>query len=116
MLPVDLWKRIICQLSIESCDFKTVPKINREPVWFNAESDGESIFVDRARHNQPSSQIATKRKITYSDFETVFEYYQRWRHGVIGIRNEVRQLSRNTAYIFALISYFHKDEFVKEYK
>lgn len=108
MAELELWKRIIGELTSNPDDFKTVPRINREPVWFYAETDGESIYVDKAHQKRPSCQIALKRRIKYSDFETVYRYFQRWNVGEVGVRDEVRQLSRNTAYIFALISQFNK--------
>lgn len=107
MVELELWKKIIGELTSNPDDFKTVPRINREPVWFYAETDGENIYVDKARHEILSCRIAIKRRIKYADFKIVYGYYQRWNDGEIGIRNEVRQLSRNTAYIFALISHFN---------
>ena len=41
------------------------------------------------------------RKISKKDFETVYPYYIRWENGERYLRQEVRELSRNTAYIFA---------------
>lgn len=36
----------------------------------------------------------------------VYSYYSKWADGNVGVRDEVRRQSRNTAYVFALISYY----------
>lgn len=106
MTAREAWQKIITELSTTPGDFKTVPRIKRDPVWFYAETNGDNIYVDNARQKRPSSRLAMPRKITFTDFETVNSYYSIWSAGEVGVRDEVRQLSRNTAYIFALIAYY----------
>ncbi len=106
MTEREAWQKIITELSATPGDFKTVPKTRREPVWFFAKTDGDNIYVNNAKQMRPSSRLTTPRIITYADFNTVRSYYSRWSSGEVGVRDEVRQLSRNTAYIFALIDYF----------
>jgi hypothetical protein len=47
-----------------------------------------------------------QRTISKKDFLFVHSYYGRWVDGETGVRHEVTRKSRNTAYIFALISRF----------
>lgn len=103
----DAWDSVITYLKSNPGDFKTVPRINRSPLWFHAMIEGQRILVDNARQNEPSSRIAVPRSIRFNDFELVHSYYKRWESGEVGIRDEVRRQSRNTAYIFALIKYFN---------
>lgn len=103
----ELWQKIINDISKNPRDFRTVTKNRRQPVWFHAKAEDEYILITNALKERPSSKLSIPRKIFYSDFKTVYEYYDKWNSGVVGIRDEVRKLSRNTAYIFALISYYN---------
>lgn len=107
MTGKEAWQKVVTELEVAPGDYMTVPRIRRDPLWFYAETDGSYIFITSARQKMPSSRIAIKRKITMVDFEVVHSYYSRWSKGEPGVRDEVRQLSRNTAYIFALIDHFN---------
>lgn len=106
MIDKELWLKIINSLLRTPSDFRTVPKIKREPLYFYADTDGVCIYIDNAHNGRPTCRISTKRKIRYNDFETVYSYYYRWAADEVGVRGVVRQKSRNTAYIFALIKHF----------
>ncbi|OPX45064.1 hypothetical protein CLHUN_12960 [Ruminiclostridium hungatei] len=103
MTSEEAWKKIIDKLSIDPDDYKSVPQINRIPVWFSASTDKEFIFINSAKMESPSSKITTPRKIVFSDFDQVYAVYASWADGEKGARSEVRKISSNTAYIFALI-------------
>jgi hypothetical protein len=66
----------------------------------------QNIYVKNSTCHIPSTKMSQPRKISKKDFETVYPYYHRWANGERYLRQEVRMLSRNTAYIFALIAYF----------
>lgn len=106
MTTKEAWNAIIAGLTVSPGDFSTVPQIKREPLWFYARTNGNYILIDKARQARPSCQISVPRKIIYSDFAIVYPYYNKWVLGETGVRSEVRQKSRNTAYIFALIKRF----------
>ena len=102
----EAWNSIISGLAISTEDYSTVPKINREPLWFSAILNENYVIIDRAKNNIPTCKINSPRIITYPGFETVYPYYKKWRLGQVGVRMEARQRSRNTAYIFGLIERF----------
>lgn len=52
--------------------------------------------------------VAKIWEITKDDFLNVAGYYERWKNGETHLRQEVREQSRNTAYIFGLISKFSR--------
>lgn len=66
--------------------------------------------VENAKLHNPSSKLSQRRKIIKKDFLKVFLYYHRWANGESNLRQEVRLISRNTAYIFALLSYFEQED------
>ena len=98
------WKGIIGSLTNNPTDISTVPSTNREPLWFNAFIENRELYVRSSQNNQPSCRITGNRRIMKDDFLTVYGYYHRWAGGETHLRQIVRTLSRNTAYIFALIN------------
>lgn len=101
-----VWRNIISSLNETSAEISTVPSNNKEPLWFNAFIENGDLFVQNSANYRPSTQMSKRRKISKKDFDTVYSYYHRWANGERYLRQEVRTLSRNTAYIFALISKF----------
>lgn len=103
-----VWEKIIAGLSEIPIEIATVPSNNRTPLWFSVYLDRGNIYVDNAIMNIPSTRMTGRRKIRKNDFLTVYQFYDRWNNGERKLRQEVRTLSRNTAYIFGLIDYFKK--------
>ena len=68
--------------------------------------EGGNVFVENAKLHSPSSKISQSRKINKDLFLRVYSYYPRWANGERHLRQEVREFSWNTAYIFALIAHF----------
>ena len=102
------WSAIITSLLNDPIDVATVPSNKREPLWFFAFSDKGELYVENSINCMPSTKLSQRRKITKSDFLTVYSYYHRWANGERNLRQEVRTLSRNTAYIFGLINHYEK--------
>lgn len=102
------WSSVINSLLKNSADVATVPSNKREPLWFFAFIDNGKLYVENSGNCMPSTNLSKRRKITKSDFVTVYSYYHRWANGERHLRQEVRTLSRNTAYIFGLINHFEK--------
>jgi hypothetical protein len=98
------WKVIIESLTNNPTDFKTIPTTNREPLWFNAFIGNKELYVRSSQNKKPSCKITGNRKISKDDYLTVYSYYHRWADGETHLRQIVRTLSRNTAYIFAIIN------------
>lgn len=103
-----LWAEIITGLNESPLEMATVPSNNRQPLWFCAYIEENRLVVKNAVNHQPTTQMNNPRIIKKDDFLTVYPYYHRWANGERQLRQEVRLLSRNTAYIFALISCFEK--------
>lgn len=100
------WNKIISALKVDPMELATVPSNRREPLWFKVYMEKGILYVDNAVYKNPSTRMSQRRKISKDDFLTVYAFYHRWANGETHLRDEVRQLSRNTAYIFALISEF----------
>lgn len=98
------WRGIIVSLTNNPTDISTIPSNNREPLWFNAFIENNELYVESSQTRKPSCKITGKRKIRKDDFLKVYSYYYRWAGGETHLRQVVRTLSRNTAYIFALIN------------
>ena len=101
-----IWNKIISSLVETPAEVSTVPSNNKEPLWFNAFIENGDLYVQNAVSHRPSTQMSKSRKISKKDFDIVYSYYHRWANGERHLRQEVRTMSRNTAYIFALISRF----------
>lgn len=101
-----VWGDMISSLNVAPAEVPTIPSNNREPLWFNAFIENGALFVENAINHNPPTHMSKRRKISKKDFDTVYSYYHRWANGERYLRQEVRTLSRNTAYIFALISRF----------
>lgn len=101
----EAWRYIVNELIKQPREFNTVPRINRRSLWFTARIVNDRVEVYNSSDNQPSCNMTEPREIAYKDFAKVFSYYSRWDSGEPGVRDEVRRVSRNTAYIFALIKH-----------
>lgn len=101
-----VWGNIISNLSEGPVEASTIPSNNRKPLWLTAYIENGILFVDNAVIHRPSTKMSRRRRISKKDFDTVYSYYHRWANGERHLRQEVRTLSRNTAYIFGLISKF----------
>jgi hypothetical protein len=103
-----LWNQILCAATEKAFDVSTVPQNNRTPLWFNVHTIEAHLYVDNTSNKKPSVRLSGARRITKDDFLNVAGYYERWKNGETHLRQEVREQSRNTAYIFGLISQFSK--------
>lgn len=103
-----IWSQILRAATEEAFNASTVPQNNRTPLWFKVYTKEAYLYVDNTLDNNPSVQLSGARKITKEDFINVAGYYERWKNGETHLRQEVREQSRNTAYIFGLISQFSK--------
>ena len=101
-----VWSNIMVSLNEKPSDLPTIPSNNRIPRWFSAYIENGDLFVKNAVNHRPSTKMSKIRKVSKKDFETVYSFYHRWANVERYLRQEVRTLSRNTAYIFALISRF----------
>lgn len=101
-----LWGKILLAATEETFDVPTVPQNNRKPLWFKVYTKEKKLYVDNTSDKSPSVQLSGSIKISKDDFLNVADYYVRWKNGVTQLRQEVREQSRNTAYIFGLISQF----------
>lgn len=105
----EAWSKIVAELSEAPRDLKTVPKKNKDPIWFNASVSGNYILINKACIKQPSSKLSMPRPISFKEFEKVYGYYFRWRNDEPNARNEASSLSPNTSYIFGLMNHFFPD-------
>lgn len=99
-----IWDKIQEKARLSEFEIQTVPQVRREPLWFQVSAQGNNLIIRKAKDNRPSVKLSFDRKISYKDFEFVCGYYERWLKGETGVRHEVSRKSRNTAYIFALIT------------
>ena len=102
ILVEEAWKIMINKLTEEKQEFHTVPKTNKKPVWFEAESDGKDIFVNSAKSNEPSSKISSTRKLKYNNFIEVYPLYIKRENGE-KVSQEVTNKTVNQVYYFSLI-------------
>jgi hypothetical protein len=100
-----LWAKIIRCLRSKPCEIQTV-RLNESPgVWLSVEMEGQVICIDNARLNRPSARLSQKRYISEAEFVQFAPYYDGWRNGQYQ-RSAIRNLGKNTSYIFALVHHF----------
>lgn len=92
-----LWNKITETLSLNADELQT-----KTGLWFKAYRENNKLYVDRSEKT-PSCSINMRRPITKDNFMLVHPYYERWVNGEAGIRQEVKKISDNPYYIFALI-------------
>lgn len=102
MTSQEAWLRIVTHLQTKSIEFPTVPKIKRDPVWFEATTDGEMILINSAKNNRPSSQLTMQRKLSYKVFEKVYPLYLRRTKGD-AVSIEALKATVDQVYYFSLI-------------
>lgn len=98
------WQKILKSLGDKIIELKTVPKINKTPVWFSAYKEEDNIYVDCAKENSPSSKITTRRKLTFKDFKNVYPLYLKRENGE-SVSKEVTKITVNQVYYFSLIKH-----------
>lgn len=104
MIGENTWSKTLAHLRNNPTEVATVPSNNRGPLWFKAYIENGDLYVQKSESHNPSTKLSQRRKILKDDFLTVYSYYHRWANGERHLRQEIRMLSRNTAYIFALIA------------
>lgn len=97
-----LWQEIEKALMRQPLEIQTLGK----GLWFRASFEENRLLVEKARTHLPTCELSKARMISKQDFLLVYSYYEDWSAGISGIREEITQKSRNTAYLFALIAYF----------
>ena len=102
------WNAIINRLEGNSIELPTVPKTKKVPVWFSATTDGETIFIDVAIENRPSSKLSVKRKLKYKTFKKVYPLFLRRENGE-SVSSEVSAVTLNQVYYFSLIKHFFNE-------
>jgi len=102
MTSQEAWLKIIAHLQTRSIEFPTVPKIKRDPVWFEASTDGEIVMINSAKNNKPASQITMQRKLGYKIFEKVYPIYLRRIKGE-AVSEEALKATVDQVYYFSLI-------------
>lgn len=98
----ELWQEIAVALMEQPLEIQTLGR----GLWFRVSFKEHRLLIEKARSHSPASKLSVTRKISKEEFLLVFSYYEDWSDGLSGIREEVTQKSRNTAYLFALIAYF----------
>lgn len=103
MDAVEMWNRIIERAKTNSFEVHTVPLNKKTPLWFQISTDGNSIIVNPARDNEPSSTFKMPRIIKLREFKRIFPYYDLRLKGT-SVSQETANQSVNTVYIYGLIA------------
>ncbi|UJL46283.1 hypothetical protein KFZ58_18340 [Virgibacillus sp. NKC19-16] len=106
MNALEVWNKI--QKRDYEFEIHTVPRNHQEPLWFAVIPADDTLIIKPTTFKKPSVNISKNRKISFKEFERVHVFYDRWSSGEPGVRKEASYVSKNTAYIFALIERFEK--------
>ncbi|WP_391122496.1 hypothetical protein [Psychrobacillus sp. L3] len=105
MTSLQAWNEIVNRLKGNRIELPTVPKVKKDPVWFSATTNGETIFINKAIEHKPSSKLTVERRLKYSTFEKVYPLYLRRENGE-QVSSEVTAITVNQVYYFSLIRHF----------
>ncbi|GAB3049186.1 hypothetical protein [Virgibacillus ainsalahensis] len=106
MNALEMWEKV--QKRNFEFEIHTVPRNHQEPLWFAVVPVDDALIIKPATFKKPSVSISKNRKISFKEFERVHVFYDRWKSGEPGVRKEASYVSKNTAYIFALVARFEK--------
>ncbi len=93
----ELWKNIIKNIGKDEVVFETDYHKKKFVVFV----ENDILIIDKAINEINSINIKNPRKIYYKEFEEVYEKYDGFLSGEIGIRSSIK--SRNSSYIFGII-------------
>ena len=104
----NLWDKIKSYLRNNKTEFHTVPKDNRQPVWFSAVTEGDVVVIDKAVVNTPSSKLKYSRKLTFKDFQKIYPIYLKRESGQ-SVSKEATEATVNQVYFFSIIKHILND-------
>ena len=104
----NLWDKIKSYLRNNKTEFHTVPKDNRQPVWFSAVTEGDVVVIDKAVVNTPSSKLNYSRKLTFKDFQKIYPIYLKRESGQ-SVSKEATEATVNQVYFFSIIKHILND-------
>ena len=96
-----LWKHMLHTLSTP-CEFHTVPRSQRTPLWFCACAKNNFIFVSNAQSHIPSCHISSPRRLTFEEFLRIHPIFLRRERGE-SVSKDAIAATYNQVYWFALI-------------
>lgn len=97
-----LWKKTLSALSAKGVELQTL----KDGLWFLASARGNKILIDNAAVHQPSCTLGMQRQVLKTEFVFVHSLFDRWLEGETAARDRIRDKSRNSTYILALIKRF----------
>lgn len=104
----DNWLWIINDLRSNPRDLHTIPRSNKQPLWFYAYSDGTYIYVSNAKDHSPSSRIAVPRKLWFAEYERIYPIYLRREKGE-SVSREALAVTNNQVYWYAIFRFCLSD-------
>lgn len=99
------WSLIKDRIGTSDKDIPTFTITKRKTTYFSAKVNIDYLEVDKALEMEPTCNINSVRKITYSQFEEIYGLYSRYVKKENGIREQMRKLNNNSTYIIGLINY-----------
>jgi len=97
-----LWKKTLSSLSANGVELQTL----KDGLWFLASARGNRIIIGNAAANTPSCTLDRLRQVLKTEFIFVHSFYDRWLDGETGISEKIREKSKNSTYILAMIKHF----------
>ncbi len=98
-----IWNNLVDFLRKSPQDVHTVPKIKKMPIWFYAETDGNYIYISKAKKEFPSCKISTTRKLKYDEFLRIYPIYLQREKG-FSVSDKAGKATVNQVYWYALLS------------
>ena len=104
---VQLWHNILSKLNGSPQEIQTVNKTGSAAggKWFQVNVVDDTVYIDEAMINTPSSRLTNIRAISKTEFMALYPNYFKWRAGTMS-REQAKGNSMNSSYIFALINSF----------
>ena len=99
------WEEILKSYTTNPRDVHTQPLAKRTALWFYVYVEDGKLCVDRAKNNEPSSNLS-KRRMLASEFEKcaiMYDIYQRRKRGE-EVSHEATAITVNQVYWYGVFA------------
>lgn len=96
------WKDVTQSYLENPRDVQTIPKINKNALWFHVSYKDNKLLVSQAKHNIPSCSIKRCRTLPEKEFEKMMILYLK-REAGLSVSKEAGETTYHQVYWYGVI-------------
>ena len=99
------WRETLESYTANPRDVRTQPLTKRTALWFHVYVEDGKLYVDRAKSNEPSSNLSKRRMLAsgFEKFEIMLDIYLRRKHGE-EVSQEATAITVNQVYWYGILA------------